>query len=103
MSKIERFARLNGLATPPAHGLAGLDEAGGPYPGGPVGTVVPARGRVAASLFALAAVGWAVPRPGVGDEGGASWVWAAAAGHVYILVVGVTSPCVDLALCAGYS
>jgi hypothetical protein len=44
MSKIERFARLNGLATPPAGGLAGLDEAGGPRPGGPVVPVIPARG-----------------------------------------------------------
>jgi hypothetical protein len=44
MTKIERFACLDGLATPPAHGLAGLDEAGGPYPGGPVVAVVAACG-----------------------------------------------------------
>lgn len=81
MSKIERFARLNGLATPPAHGLAGLDEAGGPCPGGPVVPVIPARGRVASLLLALAAVSGAVAGAGVWDEGGASWVWAAASGH----------------------
>ncbi len=81
MSKIKRLACLDGLATPPTGGLAGLDEAGGPRPGGPVVAVIPARGRVAASLFALAAVGWAVAGPGVWDEGGASWVWAAASGH----------------------
>jgi hypothetical protein len=44
MSKIERLACLNGLATPPTGGLAGLNEAGGPRPGGPVVAVVPARG-----------------------------------------------------------
>jgi hypothetical protein len=44
MTKIKRLACLDGLATPPTHGLAGLDEAGGPHPGGPVGTVIPARG-----------------------------------------------------------
>lgn len=43
MTKIERFACLDGLATPPTRGLAGLDEAGGPRPGGPVGAVVSAR------------------------------------------------------------
>lgn len=83
--------------------MAGLDEAGGPRPGGPVGPVVPARGRVAALLFALAVVGWAVAGAGVWDEDGAAWVWASAAGHGYILVVGVTSPGLDLALRAGYS
>jgi len=44
MTKIKRFACLDALATPPACGLAGLDEAGGPRPGGPVGAVIPARG-----------------------------------------------------------
>lgn len=81
MSKIERLACLNGLATPPTGGLAGLDEAGGPRPGGPVVAVIPARVRVAALLFALAAVGWAVAGAGVWDEGGAPLVWAAASGH----------------------
>lgn len=103
MTKIERFAYLDGLATPPAHGLAGLDEAGGPHPGGPVVAVVATRGRVASSLFALAVVGGAVVGAGVWDEGGALWVCASSAGHSYILVMGVTSPCVDLALRAGYS
>ena len=56
MSKIERLACLDGLATPPADGLAGLDEAGGPRPGGPVVPVVPARVRCASLLFALAVV-----------------------------------------------
>lgn len=59
VTKIERFACLDGLATPPAHGLAGFDEAGGPYAGGPVGAVVSARVRCASLLFALAAVGGA--------------------------------------------
>lgn len=44
VTKIERLACLDGLATPPAHGLAGLDEAGGPRPGGPVVAVVPSSG-----------------------------------------------------------
>jgi hypothetical protein len=59
MTKIKRFACLNRLATPPAHGLAGLHQAGCPRAGGPVVAVIPARGRVASSLFALAVVGWA--------------------------------------------
>lgn len=103
MTKIERFACLDGLATPPTGGLAGFDEAGGPYAGGPVVAVVSARGRVASLLFALAVVGGTVAGAGVWDEGGALWVWAASAGHGYILVVGVTSPRLDLALRAGYS
>lgn len=74
MTKIEWFVCLDGLATPPAGGLAGLDEAGGPRPGGPVGAVIPARGRVATLLLALAAVGGTVPGAGVWDEGGAVWV-----------------------------
>lgn len=74
MTKIERLACLDGLATPPTHGLAGLDKAGGPRPGGPVAAVIAACGRVAALLFALAAVGWAVAGAGVWDEGGAAWV-----------------------------
>lgn len=81
MTKIKRFACLNRLATPPTHGLAGLHQAGCPRAGSPVVAVIPARGRVASSLFALAVVGWAVPGAGMGDEGGASRVWAAAAGH----------------------
>lgn len=44
MTKIERFICLDGLATPPADGLAGLHEAGGPSTGGPVVAVIPARG-----------------------------------------------------------
>ena len=44
MTKIEWFACLDGLATAPACGLVGLDEAGGPYTGGPVVAVVSARG-----------------------------------------------------------
>jgi hypothetical protein len=44
MTKIERLACLDGLATPPTHGLADLDEAGSPYAGGPVGAVVSACG-----------------------------------------------------------
>jgi hypothetical protein len=44
MTKIERFAHLDGLAAPPAHGLAGVDEAGGPRPCGPVVPVVSACG-----------------------------------------------------------
>ena len=44
VTKVERFVCLDGLATPPAHGLAGFDEAGGPPPGGPVVAVVSARG-----------------------------------------------------------
>lgn len=74
MTKIERLACLDGLATPPTHGLAGFDEAGGPRPGGPVAAVIPARCRVASSLFALAVVGGTVPWAGVWDEGGAVWV-----------------------------
>lgn len=81
MTKIKRFACLDGPATPPAHGLAGLHEAGGPSTGGPVVAVIPARGWVAALLFALAVVCGAVAGAGVWDEGGASRVWAAAAGH----------------------
>lgn len=103
MTKIERFSCLDGLAAPPTGGEAGLDEAGGPRTGGPVVAVIPARGRVASLLLALAAVGWAVAGAGVWDEGGAVRVCASAAGHGYILVVGVTSPRVDLALRAGYS
>ena len=103
MTKIERFACLDGLATPPTHGLASLDEAGGPRPGGPVVAVIPARGRVASLLLALAVVGWAVAGAGVWDEGGALWVCASAAGHGYILVVGITSPRLDLALRTGHS
>ena len=74
MTKIERFACLDGLATPPADGLAFLDEVGGPYPGGPVGPVVSARVRCASLLFALAVVGGAEAGAGVWDEGGAAWV-----------------------------
>ena len=74
MTKIERLACLDGLATAPTGGLAGLDEAGGPYAGGPVVAVIPARGRVASLLLALAAVGGTVPGAGVWDEGGALWV-----------------------------
>lgn len=59
MTKIERFACLDGLAAPPAHGLAGLDEAGGPHPGGPVVAVIPSRVRCASLMFALAVVGGA--------------------------------------------
>jgi len=44
MTKVERFVCLDGLAAPPACGLAGVDEAGGPRPGGPVVAVVAARG-----------------------------------------------------------
>lgn len=44
MTKIKRFACLDGLTTPPAHGLAGLHQAGGPSTGGPVVAVIPARG-----------------------------------------------------------
>lgn len=44
MTKIERLACLDGLAAPPAHGLAGFDEAGGPRTGGPVVAVVPSSG-----------------------------------------------------------
>lgn len=43
MTKIERFACLDWLATPPTGGLAGLDEAGGLGTGGPVVAVIPAR------------------------------------------------------------
>ena len=43
MTKIKRLAYLDALATPPADGLAGVDEAGGPRTGGPVGAVIPAR------------------------------------------------------------
>lgn len=71
VTKVERFACLDGLATPPTCGLTGLDEAGGPRPGGPVAAVIPARCRVASSLFALAAVGGTVSGAGVWDEGGA--------------------------------
>lgn len=74
MTKIKRFACFDGLATPPTGGEAGLDEAGGPHTGGPVPAVIPSRGRVAASLFALAVVGGAVAGAGVWDEGGALWV-----------------------------
>ena len=44
VTKIKRLACLDGLATAPADGLAGLDEAGGPGAGGPVGAVVSACG-----------------------------------------------------------
>jgi hypothetical protein len=44
MTKIKRFACLDRLATPPAHGLAGLHQTGGLCPGGPVVAVIPARG-----------------------------------------------------------
>ena len=44
VTKIERFACLNKLATSPADGLACLDEAGGLRPGGPVVPVIAARG-----------------------------------------------------------
>jgi hypothetical protein len=44
VTKIERLAGLDGLAAPPACGLAGFDEAGGPCPGGPVVAVVSACG-----------------------------------------------------------
>jgi hypothetical protein len=81
VTKIKRFACLDGLATPPADGLAGFNEAGGPYAGGPVAAVIPARCRVASLLLALAVVGGAVAGAGVWDEGGAACVWAAAAGH----------------------
>lgn len=92
MTKIKRFACLDGLATPPAHGLAGLHQAGSPRAGRPVVAVIPARGRVAALLFALAVVGWAVPGAGVWDEGGASRVWAAAAGHGVMSLWWVSRP-----------
>lgn len=92
VTKIERFACLDGLAAPPACGLAGLDEAGGPYPGGPVVPVIPARGRVASLLLALAAVGGTVPGAGVWDEGRAVWVWASAAGHGLVSLWWVSRP-----------
>ena len=44
MTKIERFACLDGLATPPTGGEAGFYEAGSPYAGGPVVAVVSACG-----------------------------------------------------------
>ncbi|WP_315298133.1 hypothetical protein [uncultured Actinomyces sp.] len=44
VTKIERFACLDGLAASPADGLACLDEAGGLCTGGPVVAVVSSRG-----------------------------------------------------------
>ena len=74
VTKVERFVCLDGLAAPPACGLAGFDEAGGPCTGGPVGAVVSACGCVARLLFALGVVGGAVAGAGVWDEGRAVWV-----------------------------
>ena len=79
VTKIKRLVSFDWFSASPACGLAGLHQAGGTRPGGPVAAVIPARGRIASLLFALAVVDLAVPGSGVLDEGGASRVWAAAA------------------------